>query len=328
MSNMLIAVILAALFFEYTNGFHDAANAIATSISTRALSPGGALLLAGSLDFVGALLSTTVAATLAKGIVDPAVVTLPIILAGLVAAIVWNLITWYFGIPSSSSHCLVGGMAGAVAAGYGAAGVKWMGIAKKVLIPTVASPLLGFIGGGLLTVVLVWIFRRSHPGRMSRRFRVLQIFSASAMALSHGVNDAQKTMGVITLALVAGGVIPTADVPTWVKLTCALVMALGTFSGGKRIIKTMGMRLVRLTPMDGFAAQAAASAVLQSAAHFGFPVSTTHAITASVMGVGATHRVKAVRWGVTRKIVTAWVLTLPAAGILGAGLALALMRIN
>jgi PiT family inorganic phosphate transporter len=318
MSPILICVIGAALFFDFTNGFHDAANAIGTSISTRAIKPAPALLLAASLNFVGALLSTSIAATIATGIVEPASVTLPIVLAGLMAAIVWNLYTWYRGIPSSSSHCLVGGIAGAVVVGYGMQGVHWTGILFKVLIPTIASPLLGFAAGLLFTAVLTWFFRRSQPGVMNRRFRGLQLISASGMALSHGLNDAQKTMGIITLALFASGTIAEPEVPTWVKAACAVVMGLGTFSGGKRIIKTLGMRIVHLTPMDGFSAQTAGTGVLQIAAYLGLPVSTTHAITATVMGVGSAHRVKAVRWGVTYDIMVAWFITLPIAGMLGA----------
>jgi PiT family inorganic phosphate transporter len=318
MSPILICVIGAALFFDFTNGFHDSANAIGTSISTRAMKPTPALLLAAVLNFVGALLSTSIAATIAKGIVEPTAVTMPIVLAGLMAAIAWNLYTWYRGIPSSSSHCLVGGIAGAVAVGYGMNGVHWTGILFKVLIPTVASPLLGFVVGFGFTALLNRVFRRSQPGVMNQRFRALQLISASGMALSHGLNDAQKTMGVITLALFASGAIAEPEVPTWVKATCAMIMGLGTFAGGKRIIKTLGMRIVHLTPVDGFAAQTAGTGVLQIAAYLGLPVSTTHAITATIMGVGSARRVKAVRWGVTYDIVVAWIITLPTAGLLGA----------
>jgi PiT family inorganic phosphate transporter len=320
-SLLLLGVVVVALLFDFTNGFHDAANAIGTSISTRALAPVPALLLAGVLNFVGALLSTSIAGTMAQGIVDHRVVTLPLVLAGLLAAIAWNLLTWYWGIPSSSSHCLVGGIAGAVMVGHGLGGVHWTGILVKVLLPTVASPLLGFIGGALFTVGLGWLFRRTDPGTMNRRFRLLQLLSASGMALSHGLNDAQKTMGIITLALFAGGAITAPDVPGWVKLSCAAVMGLGTFAGGKRIIRTLGIGIVKLSGVDGFSAQTAASAVLQVAAHWGLPVSTTHAVTATVMGVGAAHRVRAVHWGVTRDIVAAWVFTLPAGMLLGAAFA-------
>lgn len=318
MSILLISVILVALFFDFTNGFHDAANAIGTSISTRALSPTTALVLAAILNFVGALLSTNIAATVCKGIVIPDVVTLEMIISGLVAAITWNLITWYYGIPSSSSHCLVGGIAGAVLFAFGSSGVQWMGIVAKVLIPTVVSPVLGFIVGWLFNAAVAWTTRGGQPGKIATRFRRLQLISASGMALSHGLNDAQKTMGIITLALFADHAILTPDVPSWVKLLCAIVMGVGTFAGGKRIIKTLGSKIVHLTPVDGFSAQTAGAGVLQLAAHFGLPVSTTHVITASIMGVGSTHNVKAVRWGVTRNILYAWVLTLPISGALGA----------
>lgn len=327
MDVLLISVIVMALLFDFTNGFHDAANAIGTSISTRALDPTPALLLAAALNFVGALLSTSIAATICKGIVDPGVVTLPLVLAGLSAAISWNLITWYYGIPSSSSHCLVGGIAGAVAVGHSLSGVYWDGIALKVLVPTVASPLLGFLFGSLFTMVMAWVLRRAVPGKVNRQFRKLQLISASAMALSHGLNDAQKTMGIITLALFASKSIPSPDVPTWVKLACAIVMGLGTFAGGKRIIKTLGMKIVKLTSVDGFSAQTAAAGVLQAAAYLGLPVSTTHAVTATVMGVGAARSVKAVRWGVTGDIFLAWILTLPASAALGAAFTVAALYV-
>lgn len=318
MLGLLIAVIVVALVFDFTNGFHDSANAIGTSIATRALAPTTALILAAVLNFIGALLSTSIADTIGKGIVEPTVCTLPIVLSGLMAAITWNLLTWYFGIPSSSSHCLVGGIAGAVLVGYGPVGVKWGGIAMKVILPTVASPVLGFLAGWMLSLLVNRLSRNMAPGQANQRFRRLQLLSASAMALSHGLNDAQKTMGIITLALFASHSISTVDVPTWVKLTCAVVMGLGTFAGGKKIIKTLGSKIVKLTTADGFSAQTSGAVVLQLAAHWGLPVSTTHAITATIMGAGTARRVKDVRWGVTQSIVLAWVLTLPASGLLGA----------
>ncbi|MBI5817765.1 MAG: inorganic phosphate transporter [Verrucomicrobia bacterium] len=321
METLFIAVVVIALVFEYTNGFHDAANAIATSIATRALRPWQALLMAGVLNVGGALLSTSVAATVAKGIVDSNVVTLQTVLAALIGAITWNLLTWYYGIPSSSSHCLIGGIVGSTLATSGT-GVQWMKILEKVVVPMIVSPLIGFVVGILLTVALAWTFRRSPYGKVNHWFKYIQTASAALMALSHGQNDAQKTMGIILLALVAAGHLPaTADVPLWVKLSCAIVMGLGTLAGGKRIIKTMGMKIAQLRPVDGFAAETAASAVLLATGHLGFPVSTTHVITASIMGVGATHRIKAVRWGITRSIVIAWVLTLPASALIGGSVA-------
>jgi PiT family inorganic phosphate transporter len=314
---LLVAVVGVALIFDYTNGFHDAANAVATSISTRALPPNVALAGAAVLNVLGALVSTHVAATLAKGIVDASAVTGPVMFGGLVGAIFWNLLTWWWALPSSSSHCLVGGVAGAVWATSGTDSVQWAGILEKVLIPTICAPLIGFAVGVALMVGLLWIFRRAHPGPLMRRFRTAQLVSASFMAFSHGSNDAQKTMGVITLALFAGGSIPTLEVPLWVKLSSAVVIGLGTYSGGKRIIRTLGMRLVKLTPVHGFAAETAASAVLLGTAYMGFPVSTTHVISTSIMGVGATQRLSAVKWGLTRDILMAWALTLPAAALVG-----------
>jgi inorganic phosphate transporter, PiT family len=319
---MLFTVIAAALFFDFTNGFHDAANAIATSISTRALTLNTALVLAAVLNVVGGMLSTVVAMTIATGIVVPSVVTLPVVLAGLAGAIFWNLLTWYFGIPSSSSHCLVGGIAGAVIVDYGVAGVQWMGILVKVALPTLVSPLLGFAAGMLFTHAISWIFNSARPGSMNRYFRKAQLVSASFMALSHGLNDAQKTMGIITLALFVTGSIPQATVPIWVKLACALAIGLGTFVGGKRIIRTLGMGLFKMSPSDGFAAQTSAALVMQAAAWVGAPISTTHVATATIMGVGSAYRVRAVRWGVSRKIVMAWILTLPASALAGGLMAL------
>jgi PiT family inorganic phosphate transporter len=302
MDALLVAVVVTALIFDYTNGFHDAANAVATSISTRAVPPNVALAAAALLNVIGALVSTHVAATLAKGIVDAAAVTMPVMLGGLVGAIFWNLLTWWWALPSSSSHCLIGGVAGAVLATAGPDHVLWSGILRKVLVPTLVAPLVGFAFGIALMVAILWIFRRAHPGRLMRRFRIAQLVSASVMAFSHGSNDAQKTMGVITLALFAAGAIPALEVPLWVKLASAAVIGLGTYAGGRRIIRTLGMRLVKLTPAHGFAAETAASTVLLGTAWFGFPISTTHVITTSVMGVGATERL----------------FTLPASGLVGA----------
>ncbi|MFI5315565.1 MAG: inorganic phosphate transporter [Myxococcota bacterium] len=322
MEPLLVAVVAVALIFDYTNGFHDAANAVATAISTRAVPPNVALVGAAVLNVAGALVSTNVAATLAKGIVTASAVTPPVMFGGLIGAIAWNLLTWWWALPSSSSHCLIGGVSGAVLATSGSAQVQWAGIVDKVLIPTLCAPVIGFAVGIALMVAILWTFRRAHPGVLQRRFRAAQLVSASFMAFSHGSNDAQKTMGVITLALFAAHQIETPDVPLWVKLASALVIGLGTWTGGKRIIRTLGMRLVKLTPVHGFAAETAASAVLLGTAHFGFPVSTTHVISTSIMGVGATQRLSAVKWGLTRDILVAWVLTLPAAGLVGGGCAL------
>jgi inorganic phosphate transporter, PiT family len=319
---MLYTVIAIALLFDFTNGFHDAANAIATSISTRALSLNSALVLAAILNVIGGMLSTVVAITVATGIVVTSVVTLPVILAGLLGAIFWNLLTWYFGIPSSSSHCLVGGIAGAVIIDYGVTGVQWMGVLLKVAVPTFISPLLGFLAGILLTYFIKWIFRFAHPGHTNKQFKRAQLLSASFMALSHGLNDAQKTMGIITLALFVTGSIPKAAVPMWVKLACALAIGLGTFAGGKRIIRTLGMKLFKMSASDGFAAQTSAALVMQAAAWMGSPISTTHVATAAIMGVGSAYRVRAVRWGVSRNIIAAWILTLPASAFAGGLIAL------
>lgn len=318
MEPILVAVVVIALVFDYTNGFHDAANAVATSISTRAVPPNVALAGAAVLNVAGAMISTHVAATLAGGIVEASAVTSPVMLGGLVGAIGWNLLTWWWALPSSSSHCLIGGTAGAVLATAGFDAVKWGGILNKVLIPTLEAPIVGFVVGVLIMFALLWIFRHAQPGPLHRRFRVAQLFSASLMAFSHGSNDAQKTMGVITLALFAGGAIPTIEVPTWVKLVSALAIGLGTYAGGKRIIRTLGMRLVKLSPVHGFAAETSASAVLLAAAYMGFPISTTHVITTSVMGVGATQRLSAVKWGLSANIFIAWVITLPASALMGA----------
>lgn len=327
MEATLVAVVVIALVFDYTNGFHDAANAVATSISTRAVPPNVALGAAAVLNVLGALVSTHVAVTLASGIVEATAVTSPVMLGGLIGAIAWNLLTWWWAIPSSSSHCLIGGMAGGVLASAGTSAVHWDGIVNKVLIPTLEAPLLGFGVGIAIMVALLWIFRNANPGPLNRRFRVAQLFSASLMAFSHGANDAQKTMGVITLALFAAGTIPSIEVPFWVKLASAVAIGLGTYAGGKRIIRTLGMRLVKLSPVHGFAAETSASAVLLGAAWLGFPVSTTHVITTSVMGVGATQRLSAVKWGLSFNIAVAWLITLPASALMGAACAWLAVRV-
>jgi inorganic phosphate transporter, PiT family len=320
---LLIVIVIVALVFDYTNGFHDTANAIATSVSTRAISPRVAVIMAAGLNLLGALLYTGVAKTVGEGIVNTDLVTLPLVLSALIGAVVWNFTTWYFGIPSSSSQALFGGLIGAMIAEAGLDGVLWDGVFHKIIIPMVGSPVLGFFGAWLLMTGLIWLVRKRAQGPVNKWFRTLQPISAGFMAFSHGANDAQKTMGIITLALFASGKIASFEVPLWVKVTCALAMAAGTYSGGWRIIHTLGSKVIKLDPIHGFAAETAAASVIQVATHFGFPVSTTHTITAAIMGVGSTQRLSAVRWGVAGNIVLAWVLTLPAAGLVAAGIYLA-----
>jgi PiT family inorganic phosphate transporter len=386
---ILYAVVLIGLIFDYTNGFHDSANAIATSIGTRALRPTVALAMAATLNVVGGLIYPTKVADTMTQIVDHAAASQTLVLAALVGAILWNIITWYFGIPSSSSHALIGGLIGsALTATLAVDKVKWNAVMEKVIVPTVASPLIGFVAAGVVTTILyrlvfdapdalekvivrtlafliltafitfifslligepieilakaaghevtlpywwflgigaplaVWVMLGvigKGPSEVNGRFRHLQTLSAGFMALEHGHNDAQKTMGIITLALMASGSVAHSEhpaVPVWVKLACAGVMGLGTFTGGKRIIKTMGMKLVKLEPIDGFAAETVAGSVIKAAGSFGMPISTTHAITAAITGVGATKRVSSVHWEITGRILTAWVLTLPAAALM------------
>jgi PiT family inorganic phosphate transporter len=315
----MVAVIVVALSFDYTNGFHDAANAIATSVSTRALTPRAALIMAALMNLLGAFLGTGVAQTVGSGIVElpESTASLLVVLAALLGAISWNLITWWFGLPSSSSHALIGGLIGATMASVGI--VKWAGVIEKVLIPMVVSPVVGFLVAYLFMTAILWAFRRANPGRVNRGFRIAQTFSAAAMALGHGLQDAQKTMGVITLALVVGGYLPTFEVPWWVIVLAATALAAGTYAGGWRIMRTLGRRIVHLDPPRGFAAETTAASVLYTTAFvFHAPISTTHTITSAVMGVGATKRLSAVRWGVAGNIVTAWVLTIPMAGLVAA----------
>jgi inorganic phosphate transporter, PiT family len=318
-SALIVVVIIVALGFDYTNGFHDAANAIATSVSTRALTPRAALVLAAVMNLAGAFLGTGVAETVGSGIVELPETTssLVVVLAALLGAITWNLITWRLGLPSSSSHALIGGLVGATLAAAGT--VQWLGIAEKVVIPMVLSPLVGFTLAFLLMTAIMWIFRRVHPGRVNRGFRIAQTFSAAAMALGHGLQDAQKTMGVMTLALVVGGFQATFYVQWWVIVLAAGALAAGTYAGGWRIMRTLGRRIVHLDPPRGFAAETTASSVLYTTAFvFAAPISTTQTITSAVMGVGATRRFSAVRWGVAGDIATAWVLTIPMAALVAA----------
>lgn len=318
---LLIAVVAIALIFDYVNGMHDAANAIATAISTRAISPRNAVLMAGVLNFVGAFVSEGVAKTMGSGLVAPEMVQdQHVILAALIGALGWNLITWWLGLPSSSSHAMVGGLVGAGMYSAGTKGVLWAGVTKKVIIPGLVSPLLGFAGGFLVMLSFLWIFRRSVPSKINRFFRKAQVFSCGYLALTHGMNDAQKAMGIITLALMTAGFQDPAEfhVPFWVKFSCASMIALGTSAGGWRIIKTLGGKMVKLQPINGFAAEITSSCILSSTALLGMPVSTTHVISSSIMGVGATKRLSAVRWGVAGNILIAWVFTLPASALMGA----------
>jgi len=334
-----ISVILAAIVFEYSNGFHDAANAIATVVSTRVLTPRRAIAMAAFFNLTGALLGGAVASTIGKGLVDTNIVTMPTVLCALSAAFAWNIAPWWFGLPSSSSHSLIGGLCGAaLAAARGKWSViKWnAGVWPKVVVPMITSPVAGFIFGGLLMLLLFITLRRFTPHFVNSLFGKLQIFSAAWMAHSHGSNDAQKTMGVITLALLTGTKAgsfdhlpawlnflktPTFVLPTWVVVLCALTMAVGTAAGGWRIIRTLGHRMVKLQPVHGFAAETTAAVIIQAASYYGIPLSTTHVISTSIMGVGAVKRFSGMRWTVVERIIWAWLFTLPASGLIGYALA-------
>jgi len=320
-SDVIVVIVVAtALAFDFTNGFHDTANVVATSISTRAMPPRLAVGYAAILNFVGAFISLEVAATVAKDVVQPDLITPLIVFGGLIGAIAWNLITWYFGLPSSSSHALIGGLIGSAFAANGADAIIGEGVMGKVMIPAVVAPVLAFVVGGLGILIIYRIVGRQRPGLVNSGFRAGQVLSGGLLALAHGTNDAQKTMGVITLALVANGTL-SADhfhVPDWVVLSAASAIALGTYVGGWRIIKTMGSRIHKMDTAQGFAAQGSGAAVILASSHVGFPLSTTHTITGAVIGSGAAKRVSAVRWGVAGNIVVAWILTLPAAASIGA----------
>jgi PiT family inorganic phosphate transporter len=315
---VLLVVLGLSVLFDYINGFHDTANSIATSVSTRALRPDHAIALSAGANFVGALIGTAVAATIGAGLIDESVESQLVIAAALIGAIVWNLITWRAGIPSSSSHALIGGLLGAAFAAAGISSWNMEGIRDKVLIPLVTSPIIGFVLGLFVMVVIFNIFRRARPRFMNDTFRRLQVLSAGYMALSHGSNDAQKTMGVMTLALLNAGVINEFVVPIEIKLLAATAISLGTAAGGWRIIKTMGTRVVKLDPVHGFAAETSAATIIFGASTLGMPVSTTHIISSAIMGTGASDRFNAVHWGVARNIGLAWIITLPAAGITAA----------
>jgi PiT family inorganic phosphate transporter len=312
---MLVLVIAAALLFDYVNGFHDTANAIATCVSTRALSVKNAIIMAAVLNFTGAMISTKVASTIGKGIVDPENVTQMVVLAGIIGAIIWDLITWYYGLPSSSSHAIIGGIMGAVIAHTGMATLHWNGL-EKIILALIISPVIGTTLGFFFMVVMMWCFRNSSPYILNKRFRRMQILSAAVMAFSHGTADAQKSMGVITLALVSYGYLRVFQVPPWVMVICATAMALGTAAGGWRIIKTVGRDFVKLQPVHGFCVETASAGVILGAASFGLPTSTTHVITSAILGVGLSKRMSAVNWVIAYRILGAWVFTIPASGIM------------
>ena len=316
---ILVIVVCTALAFDFTNGFHDTANVVATSISTGAARPQVAIGMAALLNFAGAFISISVAATVAQDVVDAGAVTPTVVFAGLIGAIAWNLITWYFGLPSSSSHALIGGVVGSSVAAVGFDAVIADGLLGKVLVPALVAPILAFTVAGVAIGLVYRVVGRQRPGLVTRGFRFGQLISGGLLALAHGTNDAQKTMGIITLALVANGTLAAgADPPLWVIVSAAAAIALGTYSGGWRIIRTTGTRIIKMDAAQGFSAQGAGSAVILASTHFGFPLSTTHVINGGVMGAGAGKRVSAVRWGVAGSIVTAWILTLPAAAAIGA----------
>lgn len=316
---VLYIVVATALAFDFTNGFHDTANAIATSVSTRALSPRAAVLMSAVLNFAGAFISLAVAATVAKGIVEPEAVTQTVVFGGLIGAIAWNLATWWFGLPSSSSHALIGGMIGAALVASGPSAIIKDGVIEKVILPAIIAPIIAFLCAGTAILVAYYVAGRQRPGVVTRGYRHGQLVTASLFSLAHGTNDAQKTMGIITLALIAHGSLnpDTFEVPTWVVVSSATAIALGTYSGGWRIIRTMGSRIIKMDPAQGFSAQGAGAAVVLTASHLGFPLSTTHVISGGVMGAGAAKRLSAVRWGLAGNIALAWVLTLPCAAVIG-----------
>ena len=319
-SVLLVAVIVVGLGFDFTNGFHDTANYVATWVGTRALTPRLAVAISAAANLAGAFVTTAVAKTVGKGIIDTGLATEKTILAALIGAIVWNLLTWWQGLPSSSTHALIGGLIGAALVQSGSRGVQWSGLWHKVVLPALASPVVGFAGAFVLLVVIYRLFFRAPPGVAHRGFRYGQLLSGTWVAFTHGANDAQKTMGVIALALYTNGSISTFYIPTWVKIAAGLTIAAGTYAGGWRIIRTLGQRIYKLQPEDGFAAQVSSGTTLWIGTHYGFPISTTHVVTGAVMGAGATRRFSAVRWGVAGNIVFAWLLTIPAAALIAAAL--------
>ena len=324
---LLYVVVFLALAFDYINGFHDTANAIATSVSTRALQPRVAIMMAAVLNFCGALLSTGVAKTIGGDIVvSPSLVNQEVISAALLGAIIWNLLTWWKGIPSSSSHALIGGVMGAVIVSKGVDALKWAGI-ERIVLSLVLSPVIAMISGFVIMLALLWLFGRFAPTSLNLVFKRMQLLSAGLMSFSHGSNDAQKAMGIITLALLSSGQIDTLDVPTWVKLSCATAMGLGTAAGGWKIIKTMGGKIVKLEPINGFASDLNSALVIFSATFLHLPVSTTHVVAGSIMGVGSVKRVSAVRWGVARSMVFAWFITIPFSAAASAAIYLLLKQL-
>jgi PiT family inorganic phosphate transporter len=315
---LLVITVVVALAFDFTNGFHDTANAVATSVSTRALTPRVAVAVAAVANLAGAFATTAVAKTVGSGIINSSLATETTVLAAVAGAIVWNLLTWRLGLPSSSSHALIGGLIGAAIAQSGLSGVQWHGVAHKVVIPALWAPTIAFAAAFALLLAIYWVFRWLTPGVANRSFRLGQLASGTWVAFTHGSNDAQKTMGVIALALYSEGQISTFYIPNWVKVTAGLAIAAGTYSGGWRIMRTMGQRVYQLEPVSGFAAQLTAGAVIWGSTKAGYPLSTTHVVSGGVMGVGSTKRFSAVRWGVAGNIIIAWVLTLPAAALVAA----------
>lgn len=315
--SLIVLVVLLALAFDYINGFHDTANAIATSVSTKALSPRTAIIMAAFLNFLGALSGTAVATTIGKNIVPPEVISPLVLIAALSGAIFWNLFTWYFGIPSSSSHALIGGLSGAAAAAFSFDIINWHGFVK-IFAGLIISPIIGFVMGSIIMTVFFWLFRWSSPAKTNNKFRKLQVLAAAMASFAHGSNDAQKSMGIITMVLLGGGLIESFLVPLWVKVACATAMAMGTAVGGWKIIRTMGGKIFRIEPINGFAADFTSSITIYSATLLGAPVSTTHVVSSSIMGVGAAKRFKGVRWNIARQIVLAWLITIPSSGLVAA----------
>jgi len=317
---LLVVTIVVALAFDFTNGFHDTANAVATTVSTRALSPRLAVVVAAIANLGGAFATTAVASTVGKGIIDSGLANPRTVLAAVLGAIVWNLLTWWLGLPSSSSHALIGGLVGAALAQSGEKGVEWHGLVHKVVIPAIWAPTIAFAAAFLLLLAIYWLFQRLTPGVANRSFRLGQLASGTWVAFTHGANDAQKTMGVIALALYTHGSISSFYIPTWVKIAAALAIGAGTYAGGWRIMRTVGQRVFKIDPPAGFAAQASAGMVIWASTKYGYPLSTTHVVSGAVMGAGATRRLSAVRWGVAGDILVAWLLTIPAAALVAAAL--------